>query len=687
MKLKKLYTALILTFFLAATPLWPAGIAAADEPVGLEMETGRRVVLTLGSKEAVLNGAPYELEMQPVVKNDTTFLPLRFVAEEIIGAAVNFNEADRTIDIIKGDTSVRLNLDTGQAVVNNEPVEISQPPFLEQGRTLVPLRFMAENLAMTIVFNPADKSITIEEIITEPKPVNLPPVVTSLGLQSEEIRIGEVPQYNYTYMNEEWESITTQEWSWQLAGETRTTIGKPRAFFIPGDYLLHLRIQDASGQWSETASARFMVSDEVLVSEMEFKFSQPIYGEIFENAAGVNFNLYEPVAQAFFERSGPELHLSNSPEVVTQPGVLYRSEAEGDFRFMYHHLNGTPEKQWMYIIVENNGFEPVTLKTLKSGVGGPVNDYMTLGQTSSMRYLSSQPAASMTIAPGKKIILNSGMRHLNFREAVTGMYDLHTNGPVTISAVMGPEKAPEPVTTPDPVLVPETTNEQTGTLPEEEQASEPQLNAVDQSNQQVTITIAPDGEETTTAGNGAETVSQSGITVEPPLPVKTAEELLQEKINYLLSLPARARQTQQIRGVFHSGDCLVEVRADGKQIEKITLGKEDPGFDAWMEGIDPINGDQVKSFGNYGVVYRIKVTAPVKTGILFNPRGSIFKGAFQGPDGKIYKAPETSHFSGLNRAAVLGVLEAGQTAEFIYTPPSGSDTPIVLALIPEKFWK
>jgi|GEM_PF-3249982 len=683
MKLKKLCTALTLTSFLAATPLWPTGIAAADDPPG--QEKGRRVVLTLGSREAVLNGAPYELEIQPVVKNDTTFLPVRFVAEEIIGATVNFNQADRTIDIIKGDTNVRLNLDTGQAEVDSEAVEISQPPFVEQGRTLVPLRFLAENLAMTIVFNPADKSITIEEIVTEPEPVNLPPVVTSLELQGEEIKIGEAPQYNYTYMNEEGESITAEEWSWQLAGETRTTSGKPRAFFVPGNYLLHLKIQDASGQWSDTASTRFTVSEEVLMSEMEFKFSQPIYGELFENAGGVNFNLYEPVTQVSFERSGPELHLSNSPEVVTQPGVLYRSEAEGDFRFMYHHLNGTPEKQWMYIIVENNGFEPVTLKTLKSGVGGPVSDYMTLGQTASMRYLSSQPAAPVTIAPGKKIILNSGMRHLNFREAVTGMYDLQTDGPVTISAVMGPDKAPAP--TPDPVLVPETTNEQTGTVPEEEQASDPQLNAAGQPEQQVTITIAPDGGEASAAGNGAETVTQPGITVEPPPPVKTAEELLQEKINYLLSLPVRARQTQQVRGVFHSGDCLVEVRADGKRIEKITLGKEDPGFDAWMEGIDPINGDQVKSFGNYGVVYRIKVTATVKTGILLNPRGSIFKGAFQGPDGKVYKAPQTSHFAGLNRAAVLGVLEAGQTAEFIYTPPSGSDTPIVLALIPEKFWE
>lgn len=652
MKFKKICTALTLTAVLATNPVWPAGTTAYAQ------ETARQVVLTLGSKEALLNNTPCQLEIPPAVVNDTTFLPVRFVAEEILGAAVNWDPTTKTIGITKKEIDVQLSLGNGQASVGGQVTEIGTPPFLKDGRTLVPLRFLAENLNMRIAYNAADKTITIEEIITtpEPEPVNLPPVITSMGLQSDELRIGEETKFNYTYENEAGEGIAAEEWSYQLAGDTRAVTGKPRAFFRPGEHKLFLRIKDAAGNWSETFSIGFTVTEDKLMSEMAFKFSKPVYGEMFENEENVNFNQYATNQDTTFERSGPVLHMSNSPEVVSRPGILYQSEASGNFRFFYHHLNGSTERQYLYVIAENNGSEPVTLRTLKSGVGGPVNDYMSLGQTAAMRYLSSQPASPVIINPGEKVILNPGLRHLDNKEAVTGMQDFQADGVIILSVIMGPEKAPEvvPVETPTP--------------PRDEDPA-----------QSVSIVILPDA--VPTDGTPAET----GSVIEP-VPVKTPEQVLREKIDYLLGLPVLPRHPQQIRGVFSGGDCLVNIRVDDTRAERITLGKEDPGFDFWVEGFDPLNGDVVKSFGNYGVVYRIRISAPEKTGVLLNPRGSIFKGAFKGPDGSVYKAPAASHFAVINRAAVLGVVEAGKTVEFIYTPPSGSDTPMVITLVPEEFW-
>ncbi|MFA7468469.1 MAG: stalk domain-containing protein [Desulfotomaculaceae bacterium] len=651
MKFKKICTALTLTAILATNPVWPAGTTAYAQ------ETVRQVVLTLGSNEALLNNAPCQLEIPPVVVNGTTFLPVRFVAEEILGAAVNWDPTTKTINIIKKENDVQLSLGSGQASVGGQIKEIGAPPFLKDGRTLVPLRFLAENLNMRIAYDAIDKTITIEEIITieTPEPVNMPPVITSMGLQSDEIRIGEEPIFNYTYENEAGEGIVDVEWSYQLAGDTRAVTGKPRAFFRPGEHKLFLRIKDTAGNWSETASGKFSVSEEEFMSEMAFKFSKLVYGEMFENEKNVNFNQYTPNQETTFERSGPMLHMSNSPEVASSPGILYQNDASGNFRLFYHHLNGSTERQYLYVIAENNGFEPVVLKTLKSGVGGPVNDYMSLGQTASMRYLSSQPASPVIINPGEKVILNPGLRHLNNKEAVTGMQDFQADGVITLSVVMGPEKAPEA----DPV--------ETTPLWEEKPA------------QNVSIVILADTVPTD------ETSAETDAVIEP-MPVKTPEQVLREKIDYLLGLPVLSRHPQQIRGVFPGGDCLVNIMVNDARVEKITLGKEDPDFDFWVEGFDPLTGDVSKSFGNYGVVYRIKISAPEKTGLLLNPRGSIFKGAFKVPEGSVYKAPATSQFAGMNRAAVLGVVEAGQTIEFIYTPPSGSDTPLVIALVPEKYW-
>ncbi|TYO93933.1 copper amine oxidase N-terminal domain-containing protein [Desulfallas thermosapovorans] len=718
MRLKKLCTALSLAALLATPSLGLANTTAGDgetlTPPG-EKAITQRVVLTLGSNEALLNDLPYQLEVPPEVVDGTTFLPVRFVAEKVLGVAVQWDSTTKEIELARDDVKVKLALETGQALVNDQEVELTSPPFVKEGRTLVPLRFLAENLDMQIHYNSEEKTITIIKTEEMPEPVNLPPVITSLGLQKGVLKIGEIPSYQYTYENEPGENIVAEEWSCQFTGDGRTMTGKPRAFFQPGQYILSLRIQDAAGKWSETSTTRFTVSDEILVSEMEFKFSHPVYGELYENIEDINFNHLRANNDTTFERTGPVLHMSNSPEVVTRPGILYQSEASGDFRFFYHHLNGSTERQYLYVIAENNGTEPVTLKTLKSGVGGPTTDYMNLGQTVAMRYMSSSSSSSVTIKPGEKIILNQGLRHLNKGEAVTGMQDYKADGTIIISVVMGPEKAPEPE--PEPAQEHETeqppahtgTQDDSTTTTGDNQKKTP---AVKEDNAVVTIQVNNSNNSTETSaepapdavakpggnsaletgpGTGSEPdpAPDAGDTDEPaekPVPVKTPEQILREKIDYLLSLPALPRHPQQIRGVFPDADCLVNIRANKGNMEKITLGKEDPGFDSWVEGLDPLTGETVKSFGNYGVVYRVAISSPGKTGVLLNPRGSVFKGAFQGFDGNVYKAPATNHFTGLKKAAVLGVLQAGQKAEFLYTPPSGSDTPLVIALIPEEFW-
>ncbi|MCG8400508.1 MAG: stalk domain-containing protein [Firmicutes bacterium] len=620
------------------------------------LENAPKVVLTLDSKDVLLNDVPSLIEIPPVLVEGTTFLPIRFVAEEILDAEISWDSTTKTIALVKHEVNIKLSLETGQASVNDRVIEIDSPPFIKDGRTLVPLRFLAENLDMLVEFDPTEKTITITQAM--PEPVNLPPVITSLGLQSNVIKMGAAPGYNYTYVNEEEEGIIAEEWSYQRAGDARAITGKPRAFFRPGKYILYLKIKDNAGNWSETASTSFTVSEEKLMTEMAFKFSNPVYGEMFENDDNVNFNLYESNENISFKRSGPVLHLSNSPEVVARPGILYQNEASGKFRLMYHHLNGASEKQRLYIIAGNNGFNPVTLQTLQSGAGGPVSDYMNLGQLTAMRYLPSQPSNIITIQPGKKVILNPGQRFLKNKEAVTGMQDFEADGTITISVVMGPEKAPEQEPEPKqiPVQVPKESPTQeapTVIFPEDLPNIEPvgEINA--------------DGE---------------------PVPEKTPEEIQQEKIEYLLSLPVLPRTSPQVRGVFPDGDCLVDIRVNEGSKEKIILGMETPGFDAWVEGVDPLTGETVKNVGNYGVVYHIKMSSPVQTGVLLNPRGSIFKGAYLGSDRMVYKIPQTSYFTGLQKAAVWDVLETGKTAEFIYTPPSGSDTPLVIAFIPEEFW-
>lgn len=707
MNLKKICGTLTLTAMLAAGPLWYVNPAAAEG-------TDRKVVLTVGSQQALLNDIEYPLEVPPMLVESTTFLPLRFVAEEVLGVPVNWDQQTKTISFKKNDFNIELVLNNKEAKVDGQVFELAVPPFSKDNRTMVPLRFLVQNLDMNIDYNSTDKTITItqkvsEPVPQEPVPVNQPPVITTLGPQKDTLKIGEAVVFNYSYDNEEGESIAAEEWNIQKLenGETVKILGKPRAFFYPGDYQVSLRIRDDKGNWSETASAGFVVAEEKAMSEMSFKFSQPMPGEVFENAENVNFNFLETNNNTTFIQSGPTLLLSNSPEVVAQPGILFRDEIKDNFRLMYHHVNGAQDKQRLYIIAENTDTAPVTLKTLKAGVGGPVDDYLHLGQTAATRYLAAQPAASITIQPGQRIILNPNVRPLNPKEAVTGMHDFQADGKLLLSVAMGPSEqaiketilkaAQEARNTSNNGSPSESSNgfsngSSINTVDDDTKAT-----TVNSSNQTPAETSDTSGNNNSgqTKGNPAEEAIVALPEENPGVPDAqtpeqtpeiTPEEILEQTLDYLTSLPVLPRSSQQVRGTFPNGDRLVKVEVNDRRREKVILGKEVEGFEAWAEGVDPLTGESVKNIGNYGIVYRVDLISPSRIGVLFNPRGSMFKGAFQGFNGTVYKAPDIGAFRGLQKAAVLGVLEANKTSQFIYTPPSGSDTPVVIALIPKEFW-
>lgn len=166
----KVCTAIILTAVLSVSPLWSTNTAAYAR------DNVKKMVLTLGSRDALLNDVPYQLNVPPVLVKGTAFLPARFVTEKILGATVKWDATTKIMEITKDEINVKMSFKSKQALVNGQKVETSNPPFIKDGRTLVPLRFLAENLNMSIEFNAVDKTITITEVIPDeavPEPINL----------------------------------------------------------------------------------------------------------------------------------------------------------------------------------------------------------------------------------------------------------------------------------------------------------------------------------------------------------------------------------------------------------------------------------------------------------------------------------------------------------------------------------
>lgn len=120
------------------------------------------ITLKLENKQATINGVRKNLDVAPFTIQNRTMVPIRFISESL-GATVDWNAEEQQITIqLNGDTMI-IWLGKKTAIVNGRTVTLEVPAQLSQNRTVVPLRFVAENLKQKINYNSSTKTITIGE--------------------------------------------------------------------------------------------------------------------------------------------------------------------------------------------------------------------------------------------------------------------------------------------------------------------------------------------------------------------------------------------------------------------------------------------------------------------------------------------------------------------------------------------
>lgn len=83
------------------------------------------------------------------VVNSRTMVPLRAIFEKL-DARVEWDNEARQIHIESDDTDMVFTIDSDIALLNGEEVKIDAPPIIDNSRTLIPIRFLAENLGYTV---------------------------------------------------------------------------------------------------------------------------------------------------------------------------------------------------------------------------------------------------------------------------------------------------------------------------------------------------------------------------------------------------------------------------------------------------------------------------------------------------------------------------------------------------------
>lgn len=140
------------------------------QPVLLEIDTGKKMngegiqlqvgnpVMTVDEIRQVIDSSSYDTV--PVVVNARTLLPVRAVVEAI-GGVVSWNGESNEATLSYGDTVLRMTIGENTAYVNGAQKELDVTPQIMNGRTMLPIRFIAENFGLSVDWQESGKIVTI----------------------------------------------------------------------------------------------------------------------------------------------------------------------------------------------------------------------------------------------------------------------------------------------------------------------------------------------------------------------------------------------------------------------------------------------------------------------------------------------------------------------------------------------
>lgn len=162
-KLKRIY---VVTIDENSEKKAPAGAIAIDNmklhTVAKAEEPARaKIVMTADKSNATVNGKTVKLDAAPFIQNGYTYVPLRFVTEAM-GAQVFFDDKTRRITVLRGGQMLEMTIGQKDYMLNGVRYTSDVTPFIKNNRSLIPIRLFSEKLGFTVGYEDKLRKITIE---------------------------------------------------------------------------------------------------------------------------------------------------------------------------------------------------------------------------------------------------------------------------------------------------------------------------------------------------------------------------------------------------------------------------------------------------------------------------------------------------------------------------------------------
>ena len=101
-------------------------------------------------------------EAPPEIKDGRTMVPIRALAEKL-GADVGWDAAMRQVTLVRAGVTIVMTVDSKTAYVNGRAVEMDVAPYITNGRTLIPARYVGEFFGQKVEWDGEKRQVVVTE--------------------------------------------------------------------------------------------------------------------------------------------------------------------------------------------------------------------------------------------------------------------------------------------------------------------------------------------------------------------------------------------------------------------------------------------------------------------------------------------------------------------------------------------
>ncbi|ASA96954.1 copper amine oxidase [Anoxybacillus flavithermus TNO-09.006] len=328
----------------------------------------------------ISNGKVLQTDTSPIMVNNRILVPFRAIAQST-GANVFWNANTKQVTVQKNKKVIFLTVQSSTATINDQTVTLDAPPIIYKGRTLVPIRFIAEALDANVQWTGKEVRLSWSTLQTSAGAVYVNETKITNNAMTDGV---------YTYLplkklltaidvNVDW--IETDETMRIRLSRGQMTITAGKKQLVVDDHeivapLAPIRLNDewyVSASWVMTVFGAQMTrngNNDLYFSIPRTTFRSPLL-PITEAPITVPQHVTTPSMA-----DGRRLLISDNPEVLTATTVplgqatLALDDVQGSFQAMDHrvfgwHVNNLGTRVTVAMIIDNRSANDIIVTNIK----------------------------------------------------------------------------------------------------------------------------------------------------------------------------------------------------------------------------------------------------------------------------------------------------------------------------------